>query len=123
MMDLPPQYVPTTDNHWISKAIMILLMSLHSKAFQQSPTAELILSPSPIHEDAPAPNRHETCICHPAQSFLGTWFVLLAMPLTQFQVRSRTNRGPPGVNTLRCTSKVKDVLEPGSQEDKWCPSN
>lgn len=58
-MDLPLQYVPTTDNLWLSEAIMILLMSLHSKAFQQSPTAELILSPSPIHEDAPASNHHE----------------------------------------------------------------
>lgn len=47
MMDLPPQCVPTTVNHWTSKAILILFMSLHSKAFQQSPTAELILSPSP----------------------------------------------------------------------------
>lgn len=71
-MDLPSQNVPTTDNQGTSKAIVTLLMSLHSKASQQPPSAELILSPSPQ-------NLHLS----PGSILLGTWLVLVAMSLAR----------------------------------------
>lgn len=73
IMDLPPQYVLTTDIHWASRAVM-LLMSFHSKAFQQSSSTELILSPYPSCKGAPASNHHKTCISTPLSPL--SWYLV-----------------------------------------------
>lgn len=80
MMDLPPENVLTTDNHWASRSMM-LLMSFHSKAFQQSPSAELILSPYPFCKGGLPQITTKLAFTPSLVLFLGIWLVLLGMTL------------------------------------------
>lgn len=121
-MDLLPQNVPTTDNQGTSKAIVILLMSLHSKASQQPPSAELILSPLPQNLHLSPGSilfwylvgscSHVTCspsLCLQGQELFK-------------RARNSRNRGPNGVNRLKCTSKVRGLLEPAAKKINDAPA-
>ena len=81
------------------------------------------LYPLPTRRGVPASSHHKTSTYHPAQPFLGTWLVLPAMHLLCLLsiIRSK-KKSPSEVNRPWCSSQARDMLEPASQEDKWCSS-